>query len=280
MATTSATGNQGSTGDQDPEPQQEILATGAGIRPPATARAGDAGRRLVQEDMAHDQAGQGRAPVPWTGTGAGPTAAAVQLDAVGGNPARPTRTQRPTKAATRAENTGVTRTTRPRTPPTMPGSTKPRSAGSRPSKRTWQDCLISNRTTPRTLTRCLPKNRALASITPSRRRWLSWLSPRLPTAPAMKAGNAKTTRMKRRSGGCTGQGQFIQRPEPARRWTEARRLGQRSGEVRRQRRRLSPSIKRPELRRCESARKDPSRRRCGPRQPRLPGTRGPRRGQA
>ena len=30
----------------------------------------------------------------------------------------------------------------------------------------------------------------------------------------------------------------------------ARRLGQRSGEVRRQRRRLSPSIKRPELRRC------------------------------
>ena len=43
----------------------------------------------------------------------------------------------------------------------------------------------------------------------------------------------------------------------------ARRLGQRSGEVRRQRRRLSPSIKRPELRRCESARKDPSRRRCG-----------------
>ena len=61
MATTSATGNQGSTGDQDPEPQQEILDTGAGIRPPATARAGDAGRRLVQEDMAHDQADQGRA---------------------------------------------------------------------------------------------------------------------------------------------------------------------------------------------------------------------------
>ena len=63
MATTSATGNQGSTGDQDPEPQQEILDTGARIRPPATARAGDAGRRLVQEDMAHDQADQGRAPV-------------------------------------------------------------------------------------------------------------------------------------------------------------------------------------------------------------------------
>ena len=32
MATTGATGNQGSTGDQDPEPQQEILATAAGIR--------------------------------------------------------------------------------------------------------------------------------------------------------------------------------------------------------------------------------------------------------
>ena len=64
MATTSATGNQGSTGDQDPEPQQEILAPAAGIRPPATARAGDAGQRFVREDMAHDQADQGRAPVP------------------------------------------------------------------------------------------------------------------------------------------------------------------------------------------------------------------------
>ena len=63
MATTSATGNQGSTGDQDPEPQQEILATAAGIRSPATARAGDAGRRLVREDMAQDQAHRGRAPV-------------------------------------------------------------------------------------------------------------------------------------------------------------------------------------------------------------------------
>ena len=61
MATTGATGSQGSTGDQDPEPQQEILDTGADIRAPATARAGDAGRRLVQEDMAHDQADQGRA---------------------------------------------------------------------------------------------------------------------------------------------------------------------------------------------------------------------------
>ena len=63
MATTSATGNQGSTGDQDPEPQQEILDTGADIRAPATARAGDAGRRFVREDMAHDQADQGRGPV-------------------------------------------------------------------------------------------------------------------------------------------------------------------------------------------------------------------------
>ena len=43
----------------------------------------------------------------------------------------------------------------------------------------------------------------------------------------------------------------------------ARPLGQRSGEVRRQRRRLSPSIKRPELKTLRSARKDPSRRRCG-----------------
>ena len=67
MATTSATGNQGSTGDQDPEPQQELISPAAGIRPPATARAGDAGRRLVQEDMAHDQAHQSRAPVHLNG---------------------------------------------------------------------------------------------------------------------------------------------------------------------------------------------------------------------
>ena len=162
MATTGATGNQGSTGDQDPEPQQEILATGAGIRPPAMARAGDAGR-----------------------------------------PGRPIRGLRGPP--------GPERHRQCRGPP---GQGAPER---RPSKRTWADCLISTRTTPRTPDRCLLKNRALASITPSRRRRLSWLSPRLPTALATKAGNAGTTRMKRRSGGCTGQGPFIQRPEPARR---------------------------------------------------------------
>ena len=83
MATTSATGNQGSTGDQDPEPQQETFDTAVGIRPPATAKAGDAGRRLVQEYTARDQADQG-----------------------------------PAKAEARAANT---RTARPGTPPTMPG---------------------------------------------------------------------------------------------------------------------------------------------------------------
>ena len=52
MATTSATGNQGSTGDQDPEPQQEILDTGAGIR-----RAARRGRRQPRQDAEGDQYG-------------------------------------------------------------------------------------------------------------------------------------------------------------------------------------------------------------------------------
>ena len=52
MATTNATGNQGSTGDQDPEPQQEILDTGAGIR-----RAARRGRRQPRQDAEGDQYG-------------------------------------------------------------------------------------------------------------------------------------------------------------------------------------------------------------------------------
>ena len=175
MATTGATGNQGSTGDQDPEPQQEILDTGAGIRAPATAKAGDAGRRLVQEYTARDQAHQAAE----TGQGGGS----------GG--------QYEDRQARNAAYDA--------------GSTRARSAGSRPSKRTWTDCLISTRTTPSTPIRCLSGNRALASITPSRRRRLSWLSPRLPTALAIKAG---TQRMKRRS--YAGQGPFTQRSETPR----------------------------------------------------------------
>ena len=47
MATTNARGNQGSTEGQDPEPQQEILASGADIRASATARAGFVPKSLV-----------------------------------------------------------------------------------------------------------------------------------------------------------------------------------------------------------------------------------------
>ena len=148
MATTSATGNQGSTGDQDPEPQQEILAPAAGIRPPATARAGDAGQRLVREDMARDQADQGRAPVPvqvnrgranrrrraarcgrWQPRQDGETDQ-------GGDPGGEYEGYEDRQAQNAAGNAG--------------GPTRPRSAGSLPSKRTWTDCLISTRTRPRT----------------------------------------------------------------------------------------------------------------------------------
>ena len=191
MATTGATGNQGSTGDQDPEPQQEILDTADGIRAPATAKAGDAGRRLVQEYTARDQADQGPAPVP-VQVNRGRAHQAAETGQGGGSGGQYEDRQ--------ARNSAYDA-----------GSTRARSAGSRPSKWTWTDCLISTRTTPSTPLRCLSGNRALASITPSRRRRLSWLSPRLPTALAIKAG---TPRMKRRS--YAGQGPFTQRSETPR----------------------------------------------------------------
>ena len=211
MATTSATGNQGSTGDGDPEPQQEILDTGAGIRPPATARAGDAGRRLVQEDMAHDQAHQGRAPVHLNGNrGRANRRRAARCGRrqprqdgetdQGGDPGGEYEGYEDRQARNAAGNAGVHQAQERR----------------KPAVETDLGGLFDfHQDETKDAVRCLLKNRALASTTPSRRRRLSWWSPRLPTAPAMKAGNAGTTRMKRRSGGggCAGQGPFIQRRE-------------------------------------------------------------------
>ena len=208
MATTSATGNQGSTGDQDPEPPQEMLTTAAGIRLPATARAGDAVRRLVQEDMAQDQADQDRDPVHLDGNrGRANRRRAARCGRrqprqdgetdQGGDPGDQYEDR---QARNAADNAGVHQAKERR----------------KPAVETDLGGLFDfHQDETKDAVRCLLKNRALASTTPSRRRRLSWWSPRLPTAPAMKAGNAGTTSMKRRSGGgCAGQGPFIQKSEP------------------------------------------------------------------
>ena len=200
MATTNAKGNQGSTGDQDPEPQQEILDTGAGIRPPATARAGDAGRRLVREDRARDQADRGRANRRRAARcGRRQPRQDGETDQ-GGDLGGEYEGYEDRQARNAAGNAGVHQAQERR----------------KPAVETDLGGLFDfHQDETKDAVRCLLKNRALASTTPSRRRRLSWWSPRLPTAPAMKAGNAGTTRMKRRSGGggCAGQGPFIQRRE-------------------------------------------------------------------
>ncbi len=190
MATTSATGNQGSTGDQDPEPRQEILDTGADLRAPATARAGDAGRRLVQEDMAHDQADQDRAPVPVqvnrgranrrrraARCGRRQPRQAHQDGETdqGGDPGGEYEGYEDHQARNAADNAEVHQAKERR----------------KPAVETDLGGLFDfQQDETKDAVRCLLKNRELASITPSRRRRLSWWSPRLPTAPAMKAGDA------------------------------------------------------------------------------------------
>ena len=171
MATTSATGNQGSTGHQDPEPQQELISPAAGIRPPATARAGDAGQRLVREDMARDQADQGRAPVPvqvnrgranrrrraarcgrWQPRQDGETDQ-------GGDPGGEYEGYENRQAQNAAGNAGVHQAQERR----------------KPAVETDLDGLFDfHQDETKDAVRCLLKNRALASTTPSRRRRLSW----------------------------------------------------------------------------------------------------------
>ena len=191
MATTSATGNQGSTGDQDPEPQQELISPAVGIRPPATARAGDAGRRFVQEDMAHDQADQGRAPVHLNGNRgrANRSRRAARCGRrqprqdgetdQGGDPGGEYEGHQDRQAQNAAGNAGVQQ------------DAHQAQERRKPAVETDLGGLFDfQQDETKDAVRCLLKNRELASITPSRRRRLSWWSPRLPTAPAMKAGDA------------------------------------------------------------------------------------------
>ena len=178
---------------------------------------GDAGRRLVQEDMAHDQAHQGRAPVHLNGNrgranrrrraarcGRRQPRQAHQDGETdqGGDPGGEYEGYEDRQARNAAGNAGVHQAQERR----------------KPAVETDLGGLFDfHQDETKDAVRCLLKNRALASTTTSRRRRLSWWSPRLPTAPAMKAGNAGTTRMKRRSGGgCAGQGPFIQRSETPR----------------------------------------------------------------
>ena len=191
MATTSATGNQGSTGDQDPEPQQELISPGAGIRPPATARAGDAGRRLAQEEMARDQADQARAPVHLDGNwGRANRRRAARRgrrqprqDAEADQGGDPVDQYEGRQARNAAGDAGVRQAKERR----------------KPAVETDLGGLFDfHQDETKDAARCLLKNRALASTTPSRRRRLSWWSPRLPTAPAMKAGDAGAAAAKAR----------------------------------------------------------------------------------
>ena len=193
----------------------------------------------------------------------------MRLNAVGGNPAR---TKRPTKAATRRDQYEGYETARPGTPPTMPGSTRPKERR-KPAVETDLGGLFDfHQDETKDAVRCLLKNRALASTTPSRRRRLSVVVSEAANRPSDEGRERRNHEYE------TAERRRLRRPRPvypkkrAPGPSEAARpLGQRSGEVRR----LGPHIQRPKLPKLNVRPEKPKRPPLWFRPPRLPGVKGP-----